>query len=110
MVCPRFIAAALAAAALLPAHAQVERGRVLYETHCINCHTTGVHARDHREVENFQGLRQWVARWNVNLALGWGEEDILEVALYLNRRFYAFPCPADVCRMVSSAPAARVAH
>ena len=109
MVCPRFFAV-IAFAAALPAFADADRGQQLYETHCINCHTAGVHARDHRVANDFNGIRLWVSRWNENLALGWEDEDILEVALYLNRRFYNFPCPADVCKLVSSAPPGRVAQ
>ena len=107
MVCARILAALAFSALALPAFAEADRGQELYETHCINCHTAGVHVRERRMADDFNGIRLWASRWNENLALGWGDDDILEVALYLNRRFYNFPCPTDVCKLLSSVPPAR---
>ena len=41
-----FVVAALAAIAL-PSHAQdADRGKLLYETHCLSCHYERIHKRD----------------------------------------------------------------
>lgn len=103
--CLAVAGAMLALAAAIPAAlAEPSRGQQLYETHCINCHTVSVHGREKRAAQDFDGIRQWVARWNANIALGWSDEEIGEVAFYLNERYYGFACPPDVCKVVSRAP------
>ena len=98
---------ALAAALLLPAvplAAEPGRGRDLYELRCLGCHAESVHARAKRVARSFDDVRGWVARWNNTLALGWGAEEIDEVTLHLNTRYYRYPCPPTACRVVSRAP------
>jgi mono/diheme cytochrome c family protein len=67
-----FPAAALALAASLAAPGagagDAVRGRALYESHCVSCHSQSVHGRAKREAKDFEGVRAWVARWNASLA------------------------------------------
>ena len=79
------------------------RGRALYESHCASCHSQSVHGREKRVARDFEDVRAWVARWNANLALHWGEEEIEDVTLYLNGAYYRFPCPPSACKVVSLA-------
>ena len=74
------------------------RGRALYESRCDACHTTGVHVRESRKATDFAGIRMQVERWNTQLGGAWARDDIDDVAVYLNDRFYQYPCPDTVCR------------
>ena len=84
-----------------------ERGQKLYETNCDKCHTASVHARAKRAAKDFDDIRQWVTRWSTHLALGWTDEDIDDVAAYLNDTHYHYPCPPAVCPVVSLGPSER---
>ena len=51
------------AACCAPAHAQdVQRGKLLYETHCDECHYERVHERVKSDVKDLGELRLAVAR------------------------------------------------
>lgn len=82
--------AATAAAQPLPAP-DASRGRLLYETHCIGCHTTQPHWRDNRLATDWPSLKGWVGRWQGTVGLGWTDADIGEVARFLNDAYYRFP-------------------
>ncbi|MBK8322469.1 MAG: cytochrome c [Betaproteobacteria bacterium] len=77
--------------------ADAERGRALYEQRCDSCHAESVHGRAKREASGFESLRGWVRRWSGNLGLKWSTEEIDDVALYLNGRYYRFACPPATC-------------
>jgi mono/diheme cytochrome c family protein len=84
--------------------ADVERGAALYELRCGNCHTESVHGRSKRVATDFGEVRGWVNRWNENLGLRWGNEEIEDVSVYLNKTYYHYTCPPQVCKAVSLAP------
>ena len=65
-------------------------GERLYSTHCMTCHTSQVHWRDKRIAKDWEGLVAQVRRWQSNIGLDWEEEGVLEVARYLNSRYYHF--------------------
>lgn len=94
------LAAGAAFPALSPA-ADYARGKALYEARCGGCHSESVHARDKRVARDFAAVRQWVERWNQTLKAGWGEEEVNDVAVYLNATYYSHPCPPQVCKVVS---------
>ncbi len=81
--------------------ADVDRGRALYELRCGGCHSDSVHGRAKRVASGFEGVRQWVNRWNESLGLRWKDEEIDDVAVHLNMTYYRFPCPPRVCKVVS---------
>lgn len=78
--------------------ADANRGRALYESRCDTCHTTSVHVRESRRASDFAGIRLQVERWNGQLGGAWRREDIDDVTVYLNDRFYRYPCPDAMCR------------
>jgi mono/diheme cytochrome c family protein len=77
------------------------RGELLYETHCIACHTAQVHWRDKKAATDWQSLRAEVRRWQAAAQLRWSDDDINEVARHLNQRYYRFTAPGAT---VSLAP------
>jgi mono/diheme cytochrome c family protein len=100
------LARSLAAPAILLAVSTVaaadpERGRALYELRCGTCHSESVHGRAKRVAGSFAGVRRWVSRWNENLALRWDDDEIDDVAIYLNNTYYRYPCPPQACKVVS---------
>ena len=68
-----------------------KRGELLYETACIQCHTTQAHWRDKRLVRDWPGLLHQVNRWQAVAGQNWHAEEIEDVAEYLNQRFYKLP-------------------
>jgi mono/diheme cytochrome c family protein len=83
------LAAALTAA--LPAAAQdAERGRLLYETHCLGCHYERIHKRDpsRSRIVTLGGLRGEVAERAVQTSRPFTREDLDDIAEYLNRTHY----------------------
>ncbi|RZL92736.1 MAG: cytochrome C [Variovorax sp.] len=66
------------------------RGELLYSTHCIACHTAQVHWREKKLATDWNSLKLQVRRWQAVAALGWSEEDVVDVTRHLNERFYGF--------------------
>jgi mono/diheme cytochrome c family protein len=67
------------------------RGEMLYSTYCIGCHTTQVHWRAKKLATDWTSLKYQVRRWQENIGLGLGEEDVAAVARYLNGLYYHLP-------------------
>lgn len=97
-------APALVLAPMLASGADAERGRTLYELGCDGCHSESVHGRAKRVASDFDDVRRWVSRWNANLGLHWGDEDVDDVSAYLNKAYYQYTCPPQVCKVVSLGP------
>ena len=96
------LAALAVATASTAAYAQAApaptRGELLYNTHCIACHTTQVHWRSGRLATDWASLMKQVRRWQAASALQWSEADITEVARYLNDTTYRFAHDAVTLR------------
>jgi hypothetical protein len=90
----------------IAAAADAARGAALYESRCGSCHSESVHGRAKRVAKDFDDVRGWVRRWNDNLSLHWGDEEIDDVSMYLNNTYYKYPCPPSICKVVSLAPPA----
>ena len=95
----RLILLAALAATVTLSHSQPEpsqsRGRLLYTTHCIECHTMQMHWRNDRRAQDWESLKAQVRRWQGTAALAWSDEDIVEVARHLNETVYHYPQTAD---------------
>jgi mono/diheme cytochrome c family protein len=90
----RFAGIALVLAATATLAQQVpapNRGALLYDTHCLACHTSEVHWRDKRLASDWESLKVEVRHWQARAKLGWSEADIVEVARHLNDTIYRFP-------------------
>jgi len=71
-----------------PALADSERGRLLYENHCTGCHESTLHVREDREAESLAQVRSQIRRWHQYLGLPWSAQDVEDVLVYLNGRYY----------------------
>jgi hypothetical protein len=79
------------------AQADAAKGKALVEKHCISCHASsfggdgsGIYTREDRIVKSSSGLVQQIRNCNTNLGLQWFDEEELNVARYLNDRYYHF--------------------
>jgi len=70
------------------------RGELLYSTHCIACHTQQIHWREQRLVTDWASLDAQVRRWSRNAGVAWSDDDVVEVARYLNGLHYRFVPPS----------------
>lgn len=83
-------AAPAAAASQWPA-AELSRGRLLYDNHCIACHSVELHWRARRRVTDWTSLVDQVRQWQARAQLNWSEADIVEVARHLDQTIYRLP-------------------
>jgi mono/diheme cytochrome c family protein len=67
-----------------------ERGRALYENHCVVCHTQNVHARPNRMSLSRTALREVVDQWQREEKLRWSAQDIDDVVHFLGTALYKF--------------------
>ena len=88
------LAAAAALLAFAAARADATRGALLYDNHCIACHSTQMHWRDQRQAKDWTSLRALVRRWQGAAQLNWSDEELDDVSRHLNERFYRFEEPA----------------
>ncbi|HEU0219695.1 MAG TPA: cytochrome c [Gallionella sp.] len=77
--------------ALAQAKHSEARGELLYAAHCIACHASEVHWRKQKLAADWRSLKVQVRRWQANIGLTWSEEEITDVARYLNAAYYDFP-------------------
>lgn len=47
-----------------------KEAQLLYETHCISCHSAQVHWRQNRLVKDWTTLRTQIDRWQTNIGQG----------------------------------------
>ena len=74
-----------------------EAGQALHQEHCMRCHggivggePNEIYTREDRRIHNYPSLVTQVRRCEVNLNLAWFDEDVDDVATYLNQAFYHF--------------------
>ena len=87
---PKKSIASLALALLaLPLQAQdLQRGKLLYETHCATCHTERLHGREKTAVKRMADLRDMVARWAPQTRRTFTPDELEEIVQHLNRSHY----------------------
>ena len=67
------------------------RGELLYGTHCIACHREQMHWREKRVAVDWPSLKLQVALWQGRALLAWSDDDVNEVARFLNDTIYHYP-------------------
>ena len=84
------------AAAQTPPSPTPTRAQLLYDTHCIACHSAQMHWRDKKLATDWPSLKALVRRWQATAGQFWSEAEIVEVARYLNEAYYRFPQTSDL--------------
>jgi mono/diheme cytochrome c family protein len=72
------------------------RGQLLYTTYCNACHTSQIHWRDQKLVNDWDGLLAQVRRWQYIGGLSWSEEEVTDVAYHLDMLFYHYKKPVQL--------------
>ena len=85
----------ICALGVAPSAQAQSRGELLYQTHCIACHSTQMHWRDQKAATDWISLKKLVQGWQARAMLQWSEEDILEVTRHLNDKTYHYPQPPE---------------
>ncbi|NCA68728.1 MAG: cytochrome c [Sphingobacteriia bacterium] len=67
-----------------------EQAATLHAQHCESCHDSSVYQRADRVVHSLDALERQVQRCESGLGLTWFEEEVKDVAVYLNHHFYQF--------------------
>ena len=70
--------------------ANPDNGKALVESNCTKCHDERVYTRPDRRVTTLEGLTKQVTRCERSLGLKWFDDDIADVAAYLNQTYYHF--------------------
>lgn len=72
-----------------PTHKMTKsRGQMLYDNHCLHCHAKGVHLRATSKVHSLDDLAHEVKKWASIQHMDWGQEELRDVADYMNRKYY----------------------
>ena len=79
----------LAATSSLQA-ANPDNGKTLVDSNCTKCHDERVYTRPDRRVTTLEGLNKQVTRCEQSLGLKWFDDDIADVAAYLNQTYSHF--------------------
>jgi hypothetical protein len=66
------------------------RGELLYTTNCDACHDASMHWRDKKLAKDWKSLKGQVTRWQTIAKASWNAQDIVDVTLYLNNRYYHY--------------------
>lgn len=66
-------------------------GKALHDANCISCHDSGVYTRADRSMKDFPMLAGQVRRCDANLGTRLFDEDMDNIAAYLNAAYYQFP-------------------
>lgn len=65
-------------------------GRQLLQQNCFECHGTELYTRAERRVTSRPGLTRQVQRCELALGLKWFDDEVEDVAGYLNQEYYKF--------------------
>ena len=86
------IGLALAGLATTPAHAEnFERGQELFQHQCGACHGDLLFAdKQGKKAKTLEELRKKIASWADHSGTEWGNSEVDDVLLYMNKSFYHF--------------------
>jgi mono/diheme cytochrome c family protein len=87
----RLVALAIALLPLAASGQDLERGKLLYDTHCGECHYPRVHERLRSDVKDLADLRDTVWRWaQKTKKRSFSLDELDDIASYLNASHYRF--------------------
>jgi mono/diheme cytochrome c family protein len=71
----------------------VERGRLLYETHCATCHTERLHTRQNSIIRSYGALRAEVVKRAALTSRRFTADELEEIIEFLDRSHYRLDLP-----------------
>ena len=71
----------------------IERGRLLYETHCASCHTERLHTRENSIIRSYGALRAEVGKRAGMANRRFTPEELEEIIEFLDRSHYRLDLP-----------------
>ena len=66
------------------------RGQELHQANCTRCHDAAIYTRPDRIVHSYAQLRDRIQLCELSAELGWFEEEVEDVAVFLNSTYYKF--------------------
>ena len=76
---------------MLPVQAvDIENGKALHNENCLRCHNETIYTRENRLVNSYYELRTRIRDCELMSEAAWFDEEIDDVASYLNQAFYHF--------------------
>ena len=75
----------------LPVQAlDIDNGKSLHDENCVRCHNESVYTREKKMVNSFYELRKRIRDCELMAEAAWFDEEIDDVAAYLNQAYYRF--------------------
>ena len=68
----------------------IENGKALHNENCLRCHDESKYTREKRLVNSFYELRTRIRDCELMAEAAWFDEEIDDVAAYLNQAYYHF--------------------
>ncbi len=84
------IAAAALASANVWAAADAQRGKALHDKSCFGCHNVSMYTRPNSIIHSFPDLANRVKFCETQNGMSWNNDQVKDVAAYLNENFYKF--------------------
>jgi mono/diheme cytochrome c family protein len=77
-----------------PAPSANDAGTKLHEGNCVRCHQPEIYTRDTRKMKSYEGVKTQVQWCATQLSIPWFEEEVEQVASYINGEYYKFETAA----------------
>ena len=71
----------------------IDRGRLLYETHCATCHTERLHEREKSAIRSYADLRGEVGRRAALTNRRFSPDELDDIIEFLDRSHYRLDVP-----------------
>ena len=66
----------------------MERGKLLYENECTECHESQVHIRKNHKARSLGDIQWQAIRWSREKKLEWSGSDVNDVSWFLYKQYY----------------------
>lgn len=70
--------------------ADYDNGHQLHEDNCLKCHDSSAYTRSPRRVNDLHQLGVQVRACKDNLGITWFDDEVDDVILFLNQKYYHF--------------------
>lgn len=69
---------------------KLSKGQELHDGKCLSCHKSGFYTRESHRLKSYDSLKTQVQTCATNLSIPWFEDEVEEVADYVNTGYYKF--------------------